>query len=244
MEKATAEVDRIDALMEQASVAMARTDYFECERLAVEALHHAHQEFDFDRMARIVLPLQEARRHKRQLASQVRKIRRLSDDEQLAVLLAEGAPIEPGCYLIEPMLVAADGRELREQANARNVPILVVVREPKTQVGVWPVVMVGPETVRTFVGPPTRISVSWMLAADDALGTEAVARIDPGAPPRDRVDRLMGLLGTLVGGEALHAALATACSQALHDPSHRKNSNGASPAPRPQIDPADEADDE
>src|SRR5689334_10244420 len=59
---------QIDRMMERASTALEAMRYFEAERLASTALRRAHAAADFERMARILLPLQEARRQKRQLA--------------------------------------------------------------------------------------------------------------------------------------------------------------------------------
>ena len=51
----------IDDLMRRASEAISQTAYFEAERLANKALITAFQASDFEQMARIVMPLQEAR---------------------------------------------------------------------------------------------------------------------------------------------------------------------------------------
>ena len=56
---------KIDTLMETASAALASGDYFACEREASKALELAHAASDWDRMARICMPLEEARRQKR-----------------------------------------------------------------------------------------------------------------------------------------------------------------------------------
>ena len=91
-EKAT----KIDAMMEQASKALVSRDYFAAEKLASGALRRANQEQDFERMARILLPLQEARRLKRQLAI---------DTERVTVVTGEipaGKSLTSGCYLITP----------------------------------------------------------------------------------------------------------------------------------------------
>ena len=88
--KSTAE-ERIDHLMEQATDALTGTRYFECERLALEAMTLAHSARDFDRMARIVMPLQESRRLRRQLASDVKKLNKLNAYDQLEKLLHGGA---------------------------------------------------------------------------------------------------------------------------------------------------------
>ncbi len=58
----------IDAVMERASIALTDMRYADCERLCLEAFEAAHQQNDYARLARIVLPLQEARRQRRQAA--------------------------------------------------------------------------------------------------------------------------------------------------------------------------------
>lgn len=205
--------------MERASEALTGTRYFECEALCVEALAIAHSTQDYERMARILLPLQEARRQKRQLAQDAGKVRRLSSPEEIEPLLNESKRIEAGFYLIEPPLVGADGRELREKANAAEVPVCIVVREPETQTGQWPVVMVGPVTVRTRVSPAgKKVAVRWMLEAGEALGDRAIASVDAGLCAADRVERLYELLATVVDHEKLHQALERACLEAMHEP--------------------------
>ncbi len=58
----------IDELMERASLALARTDYFGAERTCLRAIARAVAASDWERAARMCLPLQEARRQKRMLA--------------------------------------------------------------------------------------------------------------------------------------------------------------------------------
>ncbi len=143
-EKAT----KIDAMMEQASKALVSRDYFAAEKLAIGALRRANQEQDFERMARILLPLQEARRLKRQLAI---------DTERVTVVTGEipaGKSLTSGCYLITPPRVGVDGRMLREAADEKRTPVVVLVREPTSRDGMWPLVAVGPVTVRAKVPPP------------------------------------------------------------------------------------------
>jgi len=207
--------------MERASAALARSKYFECERLAAEALELAHAGHDYDRMSRILLPLQEARRNRRLAALD---LGRVTVVEQMP---AEGEPIKPGCYLIQPPLVGADGRELRERALATDVPVVVVVREPKTRAGLWPVVMIGPVTVRARVKPPakeTKIELPWFVAAGEALGDAAIDEVDPEIPVVERVAALLDRLNTVVDHEKLHQRLMDACHEAAsgeHNGSHK-----------------------
>ncbi|MGQ0626586.1 MAG: hypothetical protein ACT4PL_00610 [Phycisphaerales bacterium] len=139
---------RVDEIMERASRALVERHYFESERLCVEALELAHTQCDFERMARICLPLQESRRQKRDLAVDSRRI--FVVDDQLPKVEA----LLPGCYLIRPPRVGLDGRMLREMADRTGVPIIVVTREPTTRTGHWPVVALGPLTIRARVAPP------------------------------------------------------------------------------------------
>ena len=90
--------DQIDSLMETASEALAHGNYFACERAAAEALQMAFQGEDYERMARILLPLEEARRQKRLAAVDTGRLTILDSSEQL------DEPIEAGCFLLEPLL--------------------------------------------------------------------------------------------------------------------------------------------
>ena len=139
---------KIDSLMEQASEALVQRRYFECEKIAADALRRALGVMDFDRVARITLPLQEARRQIRDLAV---------DSGNLVNVTGEvptGAALKPGMYLVSPPRVGVDGRILREEATRREIPVVIIVREPTTQAGLWPIVAVGPVTVRTRIAPP------------------------------------------------------------------------------------------
>ncbi len=215
--KARSQTDKIDVLMERASEALVETRYFECERESLAALALAFASHDYERMHRILMPLQEARRHKRQQAADVRKVHRLEVYERLTALLDGSEPVNPGCYLFAPPLVAADGRELRDKADAEEVPVLIIVREPPTMLGLWPIVMVGPATVRVRIEKPKRIDVPWMLKAGEALGDAAIAMVDAQEDAAGRVEHLLEFLGTLTDHEKLHQALAQACLEAQHD---------------------------
>ena len=104
---------KIDRLMEKASRALEQTDYFECERLCLDAFELAHTTSDYDRMARILLPIQEARRQKRLAAIDVKRLYILEEP------IPETEPVDPGCYLLQPPLVGADGRDPSEPTTRR-----------------------------------------------------------------------------------------------------------------------------
>ena len=134
--------------MKEASAALVERRYFDCERLAADALRRAIAAAEFDRTARIIMPLQEARRQIRDLAV---------DSARLVVVdgvVPSGPELVPGMYLISPPRVGADGRLIREEALRREIPVVVVAREPMTLQGLWPVVAIGPVTIRTRISPP------------------------------------------------------------------------------------------
>lgn len=225
---------QIDDLMEKASAALADADYFETEKLAAKALLAARKVGDFERMARVVLPLQEARRQRRHEAA----------DSGLRLILSQlpagRNDLVPGMYLVQPPLVGMNARALRQTADAARTPVIVVCREPMTKAGLWPVVAVGggalmtSQPIRTRIAPPpgvtprdsgmTRDVVTetpppeWFLAANEALGDAAIAALNPKDPAAWRVDDLLDALDALPDHEKLHQALAAACREAVGAP--------------------------
>lgn len=225
----------IDTLMERASRALVRRRYFETEQLCVDALRSAQAADDYERMARVLLPLEEARRQKRDLAYDADHVEIVND------ILPEGHSLTAGCYLVTPPRVGADGRALRELADRMGVPTIIVVREPTTRDGRWPIVALGPITLRTKVTPPTgkkgagkgsvkraatskppygkverpaehvAPSPTWFLNANEQLGDAAIAAVDPTLDPLGRADALFKRLEAHPDHEKLHQALADAC---------------------------------
>lgn len=149
--------------MEEASSSLVHRRYFDAERRCVDALRMAFANHDYERMARIVLPLEEARRQKRDMAFDARRVM-LVDGE-----IPTGRKLVPGCYLVCPPRVGLDGKLLREEADRKKVPTIVVTREPTTREGLWPVVSLGPVTVRLKVPPP--VDLHGASRAEEAAGS-------------------------------------------------------------------------
>ncbi|MCW5766493.1 MAG: hypothetical protein KIT68_11025 [Phycisphaeraceae bacterium] len=231
--KPSTAAERIDDLMERASTELVERRYFDAERNALEALELAHRTGDFERMARILLPLQECRRQKRDLAADAGGRFRVVD------ALPKPADLEPGLYLVEPPRVGLDGRMLREQADRQGVPVIVVTREPPTRDGKWPIVSLGPVVVRTRIDPPPTKTparrktptsrstksvspaapalppISWFLAAGESLGDQAIADAEEKArSPIALLEELYLRLAAVPDHEKLHQRLADVCRQA------------------------------
>lgn len=211
----------IDELMERASLALEATDYFEAERLSLQAIDHALRLFDFGRIARICLPLQESRRQRRHLAMDAGRVFIVRDR------IPKPAQLEAGCYLIEPPLLGIDARTLRLSGERRKVPMIVVAREPLCKsgprVGKWPIVGVGTgpkftTSVRIYVDPPaTTPAPDWFLATNELLGDEAILKAVK-APAAWRVEDLIHYLDAHPDHEKLHQALAAAATSAANEP--------------------------
>lgn len=233
--------EKIDAVMEQASAALVRRDYFLAERLAHECLTNAIAAKDYQRAARVINPLQEARRQKRDMAA----------DTGCVTLIAE--PIgelfvpEAGCYLFVPPRVGQEARTLRVRADQAGVPAIVLAREPRTSGGLCPIVSVGPVTARAYVAEPqspvgqvsikgkkkakgttaggpvvnafgtfVRPDVPWLLAACEALGDAAIEQVTS-INCFQRVEPLFLRLQAFPDHEKLHQRLREACEASAHE---------------------------
>lgn len=240
------QVRRIDQLMDHASRDLVAMKYFDAETACLQALERAYVIRDYERMARILLPLEECRRQKRDLAFDTGAV------HIVAGQLPAPGKITPGMYLVCPPRVGIDGRELRERADRRKVPAIVVVREPTSRDGLWPVVSIGPVTVRTKVPPPTppappkpsrskkqrpappaappetletglppgepMPTPAWFLHANEAIGDAAVSTAIEETRAGIRVDLLMARLTAHPDHEKLHQVLADACRAAMREP--------------------------
>ncbi len=227
----------IDRMMDRASNALATTHYFEALRDARLALRRARSACDFDRMARICPPLLEAARQIRQQAEAVGIVRLISNPADVP------RPLQPGCYLIQPPMIGADARVLRDAAFKAKTPVSVLAREPLTKRGLWPIVGVGEISVRVQIDPPVplervdghitkdgfdgEVPLPWFQRAGEALGDAAIARVPDDLHPHWRVDELLEALEAVPEHEGLHTALAEACRAAVGTPEPR----GRRPSP-------------
>jgi hypothetical protein len=192
-----------DELMERATAALQQGAYFECERLATKAMQTAFSRHDFESVARISLPLQEARRQRRLQAVDAKYLEVY--DEQLP---GADDKLHPGCIIICDPSVGADARRLAERAIEEKIPLIAIACEPLTQEGLLPVVVVGPSTIRAKLRPPKSFTPAWCLEAIEALSASALQSFDPGRAPHRQVEDLLNKCNTLPESEDLHQKLA------------------------------------
>lgn len=221
----------IDAMMERASAALVAAKYFECEKLCQRGLSAAWRARDVERLSRICLPLQESRRLIRQQAT---------DAAQAGAIVVMSRSTDfptkpgPGFYLAQPPLIGADARRIRDLLWSRQVPSLVLAREPMTQTKRWPIVAVGERSVRVQVEPPAGVTWTgqgvrrdegtptptpeWFLATAESIGDAAFKAIDQRLPAIWRVEDLLIALDAFPDHEKLHQHLADACRAAMQEP--------------------------
>ena len=111
-----------------------------------------------------------------------------------------------------------DWSAMRDTALHREIPVAVVCREPLTQLGLCPIVAIGPAgSIRTKVEPPAkpdRPDLKWFVNTMEDLGDFAIDSIDPELAPLRKIDALLGHLDAMPEHERLHTALEQACKAA------------------------------
>lgn len=214
--------------MERASQALARMDYLECEALCIEALTLARQSQLWDYYARILLPLQESRRHRRMIAAEgcVRLGTSLVAGDVAALLSEHPA----GCIVLTPPHTADDARRLQQAARDAHLFVEILLAAPHADDARW--------TLRTFSGPAASCSVprppaawidawqpasaanpesptpphpaDWFIDASESLGDELCRQV---AAPMGSVARVLELehcLAAVTDHEILHQRLSDA----------------------------------
>lgn len=172
--------------MEQASQALVARRYLECERLCIEALQIARADEQFERLGRIMLPLQECRRQRRQIAADHGVVVLTGERKQPAAVLDENPK---GCLLLtSPPYSPDDAKALRELARQREAMVEVLLLDQ-------------PGLVAMFE-----------KAAEDQ-GDAAIARYAKCDDPVQVIDGLLAALETLGDHEKAHQRIADAASE-------------------------------
>lgn len=206
----------IQSLVDKATAALAKEGWFEAERALDRALAMSHGRRDYVGMAEIIGMLWQARLGWQKQAFASRKAIRILDEE-----VTDTMEVEQGRYLVQPPLVGADARRLRLLAFAAEVPAVVLCREPTTQLGLIPVVAIGPlGAIRTKVKPPknpSKPTAGWFRDAMRSLGEVAVEKLNPNHIASRRVEATLGLLDTLPEDELLHRLAIDLCGEAANE---------------------------
>jgi len=161
--------------MEQASGALARMDYFDCERKCLQAFAAARDDGRWAYLARVLMPLQEARRQLRMLAAEGEVV--LGADDALTP--------RTGLMVLD---TAAKAREAYGAARIEKRP-LEVLFVPRKRVR-W--------TVRSFAGLELEVQVEppaaphgseaarWFIETCETHGDALLRHAEAIADPHER----------------------------------------------------------
>lgn len=185
--------DSIEQLMTEASAKLVATDYLACEALCLRALELARRAEDFETCARILMPLQEARRQRRQIAA----------DGPMTVLTAPRmTPAQileahaSGCLLlIDPPYNEQDEQAVRDEVRRRGLFIEVLRMDHE------------------------RLRQCFEDQAERE-GNAALASLDPKSSTVDKFDALARQLDRLGDHEIAHQRLAALARQAAREKSN------------------------
>jgi len=219
----------LDDQMETASQALAELDYARCESLCVKALGQARDQSDWVMYQRVLLPLQEARRQKRQAALDGPIL--LGTPERKGDTEDYFAEIESGCIVLTWPYTAGDAAALDRFVRDKQRPIEVLYADNEPGDTNWQVTSFAQPALRVelpapkadWIGnwtdpiataPPT--PAHWFMQASEALGNAALAAIDATVGTPEHLQSLEAALSAVDDHEILHQRLADA-AQALHE---------------------------
>lgn len=207
---------------------LARGRVFEGEAHARRSIEHALLSRDFACVAGLARILRAAREEIRSRALGAEQTRIC---ESLDDLADEGAP---GCVLIQPPLIGAQGRAYRDLAWARGVAVMVICREPRTSAGLWPLVAVGRSSYRVRVEPPAGArekagtlrgdvmdvmpTSAWFVEAAAHLGRAIIARVARVEHAAWRTEDLVDAVLAHPEDGSIHDALEDAALDAARTP--------------------------
>ncbi|MDX1564629.1 MAG: hypothetical protein R3236_04440 [Phycisphaeraceae bacterium] len=165
----------IDQVMEQASEALARTHYAACEKLCLEAMDRALKQQDYDHVARIALPLQEARRQRRQAADD-RGVHMLTGPRKAIAQILNDHPTG-GLLLTAPPYTPQDARDLAAEARDRGLNVEVVLLDAPAQAAAfeWLLQQRGDRILAECVDPDPRRHLEAICRNLEAIGDHEIA---------------------------------------------------------------------
>lgn len=219
----------LDDVMETASQALAQMHYARCEALCVEALGKARDAAQWVMYQRILLPLQEARRQRRQSALDGPILLGTHAKDDASSQRLEG--MTQGCIVLTWPYTASDAKAFHEKLHESSSPVELLFADNPAGATNWRITsMAGPglsidlpapkpEWVGQWVdpsaiAPPT--PAHWFMQASEALGNAALATIQAQPGTLDYLSALEDALACVDDHEILHQRLAAA-AKTLHE---------------------------
>lgn len=139
----------LDAVMEEAGVALAKMDYLTCESLCLQALTQARKQKDWAMYGRILMPLQETRRQRRMIAAE--------GSFRFGTASLDGSPetwldqCDSGAIVVTHPHDMNVATELMQATQNRRQFIEILFADSGADASVW--------TLRSFAGPETKVEI-------------------------------------------------------------------------------------
>ncbi len=206
--------EKLDEIMEQASRALADMDYLKCEALCVQALESARGQKRYRYYARVLLPLQEARRQRRMIAAQGEVL--LGGGVNGIDWMAWLEQDRPGCLALTHPNSVEDARELTEQTRRDGRFVEVLFADNPQDADRWVLrAYEGPEVSCEIKAPADgQDAAQWFLHATEKLGDAALSSVEDTLTGEARVEALQARLRVFPDHELLHQHLAQAAKEA------------------------------
>lgn len=231
----------LDDIMEQASVALAKMEYLTCESLCLTALSRARGSGNWGYYARILLPLQEARRQRRMIAAEgVIRLGTATLTGQPADWLRDA---RAGCVVVTHPHKADTAHALNEAARKQRLYVEVLYAGNAIDAPKWVLRSFrGPSVVCEVAAPPRewldrwlapggngvprgdRTPADWFIDATEAMGDAALGQLPSTLSPSERLAALEACLDVVTDHEIIHQRLGAAA---------RSLGLGAAPAAKP-----------
>jgi len=198
----------LDELMERATAALTATRYLDAEALCLRALAAARAADDWAYYARIVLPLQEARRQRRMIAAEGSVQLGTGAIGDLRAWAVEHAP---ACLVVTHPHTAGEAAGLVAAARDQQRYLEVLFANNPADQRWWTLRSIAGPAVTCEVDAPGRPDDSdWFLDACEALGDAALATVTAPAGTPARVAALEAVLDAAGDHEIAHQRLADA----------------------------------
>lgn len=214
--------------METASQALAELDYARCESLCVDAMRQARDAQNWVMYQRVLLPLQEARRQRRQAALDGPIL--LGTPQQEDDLPMHFEDIEQGCIVLTWPATTNDARFISQTLRESKQPVELLFADNTADAATWRITSfagpglsvdlpapkadwIGQWVDPMSIAPPT--PAHWFMQASEALGNAALAAIEAEPGSIAYLQALEQALACVDDHEILHQRLASA-AKALH----------------------------
>lgn len=223
--------------MERASQSLAHMDYLTCEAFCLEALAIARQEQDWAYYARILLPLQEARRQRRMIAAD--GVVRLGTARLEQPVESWMVNLQAGCVVLTHPHKASDAQKLDHEARRLRRCVEVLFADNTEGSEAWTLRSYRGPAVSCLVPAPPRAwqdswlapgerpstneedrdnddvelastPADWFIDATEALGDAALEQVTAAQGDSHRIAQLEAMLDVVTDHEILHQQLGDA----------------------------------